>query len=89
MMPLLVRTARFDAMRDAVVIDRRDAEVAVTRTALEAWRGKPVPAEIAVSYALSIEPVIRRAANAVQPDDGVVTITPRLMANVRETQDAD
>ena len=89
MKPLLVRTARYDRMRDAVVIDRRDCEVAVTRSALEAWRGKPVPAAVAVSYAISIESVIRRAANAVQPDDGVVTITPRLMANVREMLDAD
>ena len=89
MKPLLARTARFDAMRDAVVIDRRDAQVVVTRSALEAWRGKPVPAAAAVAYALSIEPALRRAANAVAPDDGIITITPRLLANVRETQDAD
>ena len=89
MKPLLARTARYDRMRDAVVIARRDAEVAVTRSALEEWRGKPVPEVAAVNYALSIESVLRRAANAVAPDDGIITITPRLMANVRETLDAD
>ena len=89
MKALIARTARFDAMRDAVVIDRRDAEVAVTRSALADWFGKPVPEAAAVSRALSIEPVLRRAANAVQPDDGVITITPRLLARVRDSEDAD
>ena len=89
MKPLVVRTARFEAMRDAVVIDRRDAEVAVTREALESWFGRPVPPEAAVARALSIEPVLRRAANAIQPDDGVVTITARLLARQREVENAD
>ena len=89
MKALIARTARFDAMRDAVVIDRRDAEVAVTRSALADWFGKPVPEAAAVSRALSIEPVLRRAANAVQPDDGIITITPRLLARVRDSEDAD
>ena len=89
MKPLLVSTARFDPMRDAVVIDRRDAEVAVARDAIAEWFGKPVPEAAAVSMALSIEPTLRRAANAIEPDDGTITITRRLLAEVRETQDAD
>ena len=89
MKPLIVRTARYEAMRDAVVIDRRDAEVAVSRDALEAWFGRPVPAEASVARALSIEPVLRRAANAVAADDGVITITTRLLTREREAENAD
>ena len=87
--PLQAKTARYDAMRDAVVIDRRDAEVVIVRSALSDWFGKPVHEAAAVSRALSIEPTIRRAANAVQPDDGTITITSRLLAATREIEDAD
>ena len=87
--PLLVQTARYDPMRDAVVIDRRDAEVVVVRSALSDWFGKPVAEAAAVSRALAIEPTIRRAANAVAPDDGTITITSRLLAATREVEDAD
>ena len=89
MRPLLARTARFDRMADAVAIERRDATVLVTREALEDWYGKPVPEAAAVQRALAIEPILRRAANAVAPDDGTITITKRLLAAVRETNDAD
>ena len=89
MKPLLISTARYDAMRDAVVVERRDATVVVVRQALEDWFAKPVPAEAAVNVALSIEPVLRRAANAIAPDDGTITVTKRLLAGVREAQDAD
>ena len=89
MKPLQTRTARFDPMRDAVTIRRSDAEVAVTREALEAWFGRAVPAEAAVARALSIEPILRRAANAIEPDDGQITITARLLARQREVENAD
>lgn len=89
MRPLIARTARFDAMRDAVVIDRADAEVVVSRDALEAWFGRAVPPEAAVARALSMEPVLRRAANAAEPDDGTVTITARLLDHERSVQDEE
>ena len=89
MKPLSARSARFDPMRDAVLFESGAIEVAVTRSALADWFGKPVPEAAAVHRALSIEATLRRAANAVDPDDGVITITPRLLANVRETLDAD
>ena len=89
MKPLIARTARFDAMRDAVVIDRADAEVVVSRGALEAWFGRAVPPAAAVARALSMEPVLRRAANAVAPDDGTVTITARGLNAQREALDRE
>ena len=93
MRPLQPRTARFDAMREAVTIERADArgpvEVAVTLAALEAWFGRAVPPEAAIARALSIEPVLRRAANAVEPDDGIITITARLLGAQREAENAD
>ena len=89
MIPLLVSTARFDAMRDGVVIARRDAEVLVTRNALEDWFKRKLANEAAVNAALAIEPVLRRAANAIEPDDGTITITQRLLAGAQEAQDAD
>ena len=89
MKPLQPRTARYDAMREAVTIRRADVQVAVTREALESWFGRAVPPEAVVARALSIEPVLRRAANAIEPDDGVVTITARLLARQREVENAD
>ena len=86
---LVPRTARFDAMRDAVVIDRPDAEVVVSRDALERWFGRAVPPEAAVARALSMEPVLRRAANAAEPDDGTITITARGLDAQREAQRED
>ena len=87
--PLIARTARYDAMRDAVVIDRADAEVVVSRDALEGWFGRAVPPAAAVARALSMEPILRRAANAAPPDDGTVTITARLLDREREAENAD
>lgn len=71
---------RWDAMRDAVVVDGRP-ELVVTRAALEAWAGRPIessegPALLAADASLFV-----RAARATPADDGTVTLTARIMAS--------
>ena len=71
---------RWDAMREAVVIDGRP-EVVVTQGALEACTGRRIEPGEAVLLVADDAPRFVRAARATPADDGTITLTARIMAS--------
>ena len=71
--------SHWDAMRDAVV-SKGHPEIVVTREALETFlNGALVPTD-APAVAFEAADQLARAARATPADDGVVTLTARILA---------
>ena len=75
-------------MREAVIIPRGREEVAVTLDALEAFANRRLGADDAVTLVVEEARIFRRAANAVPADDGVVTLTKKLLLERSWTAEA-
>ena len=70
-----IRTARFDRMSDAVLMDGRKIVLAVTRDALEALYSRDFTPEEAVIKAVEEAKRLTILADIVPADDGRVLIT--------------
>ena len=76
-----LRTARYDRLSEAVLMDGRGITLAVTRDALEALYDTAFTGDEAVIKAIEEARRLTRLAETVPADDGRVTITRDMLLN--------
>ncbi len=79
MLKLDIDSARYDRMRQSVVIGAGRGRVIISLEALEEFYRKPLEPDEAVDGAIGAGMVIRLAANATPADDGMINITSSIL----------
>ncbi|MEM9677767.1 MAG: hypothetical protein AAF035_12435 [Pseudomonadota bacterium] len=77
--PLDIRHAEWDRMREAVVIPSGQNQVAIALSALESWVGRALTPSEAIETAVDEAALFRAVANAIPAQDNVITITQGLL----------
>jgi len=79
MLKLDLNQTSYDKMRQSVVIEAGRARVVVSLEALEDYFNRELAPDDAVIGAIEAGATIRLAANATPADDGLITITSRIL----------
>ena len=70
-----MRDARYDRMREAVVVSAGADEIAITHSALENWYNRRLTPEEALEVAEDEGALLARVANTISAHDNIITIT--------------